>query len=288
MNTSRERYLSRIYQVQHFIQQHLDSELSLERLAEIAGYSPCHFHRVFRGVVGESADDYVRRLRMKRAAYALRQRSQTILEIALDAGYGSHEAFTRAFTRLFSMTPSEYQSLEHPLPVIKELAMGTSTYTPDHIRIEHQPARRMAYLRVIGEYNHENLNPAFGRIIGWAIAHHAMTPETLCLGVYHDDPEVTPPEKQRADVGITVNEAFQPSDDVQVQTIPAGTCAVLRHKGHYNTLGDAYRWLYSAWLPDSGHTVGDTPPYEVYINDASELPPEEWLTDICIPLREER
>lgn len=52
------------------------------------------------------------------------------------------------------------------------------------------------------------------------------------------------------------------------------------------TLGDAYRWLYAVWLPDSGREPGNALPYEVYVNDASQCPCEEWLTHIYIPLAE--
>jgi len=286
MSTSRERYISRILRVQFFIQSHLDEELALDRLAELAGYSSCHFHRIFRGVVGESADDYVRRLRMERAAQSLRFRRRSVLEVALDAGYGSHEAFTRAFVRCFGVTPSEFQSLEHPPVSIKEQIMQTVTHTADSVRLERMPSRRMAFMRVVGAYSHATINPAFDRILHWASSRGLMTGDTVCLAVYHDDPEVTAPEKQRADVGITVGDAFQPTDDVHVQTIAGGLCAVLRHQGHYDTLGDAYRWFYGAWLPDSGREPGQAPPYEIYVNDASQLPPEEWLTDICVPLQE--
>ena len=164
--------------------------------------------------------------------------------------------------------------------------MSAVAYTVADVRLERMPARRLACHRVIGPYDHEHLAPAFDRIIEWAIQHGAMTDNSVCIGVYHDDPDVTAPEKQRADVGITVEPTFQPSDDVQLQAIPAGLCAVLRHQGHYDKLGDAYRWLYAVWLPDSGREPGTAPPYEVYVNDAGRLPPEEWLTDICIPLAE--
>lgn len=284
MSTTRDRYAAKILRVQTFIQKFLDEDLSLERLAEVAGYSPCHFHRVFRGIVGESLDDYVRRLRLERGAQSLRYRRQSILEVALDAGYGSHEAFTRAFSRMFGVTPSEYQSLEFPPQSLKEHFMQTAAYTSADIRIEKQPPRRLACLRVVGPYSFETLNPAFGRICQWGAENGYLKEGVESIGVYYDDPEVTAPEKQRADVGITVGPDFQPTGDIQVQTLPGGLCAVLRHKGHYATLGDAYRWLYAVWLPESGREPGTAPPYEVYINDASQLPPEEWLTEICIPL----
>lgn len=284
MSTNRATYAARILKVQLFIQEHLDENLALDRLAEVAGYSPYHFHRIFRGQVGESTDDYVRRLRMELAARSLRYRQRSVLEIALDSGYGSHEAFTRIFVRTFGVTPSEYQSLEHAPAAIKEQIMTTVTHTINDVRIQNVPPRRMAYLRVVGPYNNEFLGPQFARVGQWAAENNMFKPDTLCIGAYHDDPEITPPEKQRADVGITVDDNYQPAGEMQVQTLRGGPYAVLHHKGPYTTLGDAYRWLYAVWLPDSGREPADAPPYEVYLNDACQTPPEELLTEICIPL----
>jgi AraC family transcriptional regulator len=90
-------YRARLIRVFVHIQRHLDGPLALDDLAGLAGFSPFHFHRVFRGMTGESVQAHIRRLRLERAAQRLKHGGRSILEIALDAGYDSHEAFTRAF-----------------------------------------------------------------------------------------------------------------------------------------------------------------------------------------------
>jgi AraC family transcriptional regulator len=174
--------------------------------------------------------------------------------------------------------------MQLPPPALKEQTMTAVTHTTNDVPIEILPARRMAYIRVVGKYCPETLGPAFGKIGKWASANNMFKADTLCIGVYYDNPEVTAPERQRADVGITVDETFQPSGEIQVQTLAGGPHAVLTHKGPYDTLGDSYRWIYGVWLPDSGRAPANAPPFEVYLNDASKTPPEELLTDICIPL----
>lgn len=285
MSTHAANYASRILRVQLFIQEHLDEELSLDRLAEIAGYSPYHFHRIFRGQVGERLDDYVRRLRMERAAHSLRYREQSVLNVALDAGYGSHEGFTRAFQRIFGVTPSEYQALEHPPAPRKAYLMQTVNFSLTDVQIVARPAMRLAGFRVVGPYSAEFLGPAFSRLGEWVTREQLWGPATESIGVYHDDPEITPPEKQRADVCITVGPDFVPKADVQVQTLPAGQYAVLVHRGPYENLGESYRWLYGVWLPQSGREPADSPPYERYLNDCNTVQPADLLTEICIPLR---
>src|SRR5262245_8168875 len=110
MNTATLRdYQERILRVLVHIQCHLDHALDLEKLAAIAHFSPYHFHRVFRGMVGEPVKEHVRRLRLERAAGQLKATDRAVTQIAFDAGYETHEAFTRAFRATFEESPIEFR-----------------------------------------------------------------------------------------------------------------------------------------------------------------------------------
>ena len=100
-----------IEDVKRYIRDHIHEPLDRERLAAIAGFSIPHFHRVFRAQTGESAINYVRRMRMKRAGYKLRMGAVDITEVAMAAGYDSHAAFSKAFKQQFGLSPSEFRQL---------------------------------------------------------------------------------------------------------------------------------------------------------------------------------
>src|SRR6185436_9811401 len=104
-----ESYRERMLAVLVHIQEHLDDPLPLEELADVAHFSPFHFHRIFRGMVGESVKEHVRRLRLERAAHRLRFSGDRVTDIALEARYESHEAFTRAFRDMFGESPSAFR-----------------------------------------------------------------------------------------------------------------------------------------------------------------------------------
>lgn len=91
------------------IQTHLDDDLKLEGLARVAGVTPSHFSRSFTATIGESPRAYVERLRLEGAAVLLISRAASVLEIALDSGFQSHETFTRAFSRRFGIAPSRWR-----------------------------------------------------------------------------------------------------------------------------------------------------------------------------------
>jgi len=90
------QYRQRINRVMHYIQAHLDQPLRLNRLADIGHFSPYHFHRIFSAYVGETVAEYIRRLRLARAVRELIGTNLTITDIALQAGYETHSAFSKA------------------------------------------------------------------------------------------------------------------------------------------------------------------------------------------------
>ncbi len=97
--------------VQKYIRQNLDQSLDRKALADLAGFSVPHFHRLFCMAMGESMGTYVRRLRMHRAGQKLRMGAVNITEVALAAGYTTHTAFGKAFKQAFGITPSAFRQL---------------------------------------------------------------------------------------------------------------------------------------------------------------------------------
>src|SRR5215510_10514197 len=110
-----EEYTECIEEVMLYIRTHIHEPLNREVLAQVAGFSVPHFHRVFTAHVGESAISYVRRLRMERAGRKLRMGAVDITEVALAAGYDSHAAFSKAFRQQFGLSPSEFRQLDYTL-----------------------------------------------------------------------------------------------------------------------------------------------------------------------------
>ena len=100
-----------IDEVMRYIRTHISEPLDRETLADVAGFSVPHFHRVFTAHVGESAISYVRRIRLERAAQKLRMGAVDITEVALAAGYDTHAAFSKAFKQQFGLSPSEFRQL---------------------------------------------------------------------------------------------------------------------------------------------------------------------------------
>ena len=104
------------------------------------------------------------------------------------------------------------------------------------------------------------------------------------LGVVHDDPEITPPERLRYDAAIVVNERVRPTGEAGIEELPAGEYAVAVHKGSYMLLGNTYARLCGEWLAASGREARNSPAFEIYRNMPHNTPPDELVTEIFIPL----
>jgi AraC family transcriptional regulator len=287
-------YRERILRVLVHIQQNLDAAISLDELARIARFSPFHFHRVFRGMVGESVMQHVRRLRLERAAMRLRQSTRPITDIAFEAGYEAHESFTRAFHASFGCSPSEYRrsraddhAISSPASVHYVAATADMNFNP--IGTEHDPMNveirelepmRVAFVRHTGPY--DEVGTSWERLCDWAGANFVFGPETRLFGACYDDPDVTPPDRIRYDACMTVDDALQPEGDVGVQTIPGGTYAVVLHEGPYQKLSETYAALFGRWFADQDIEPGDPPCLEFYLNDPNETEPEDLLTEVCV------
>lgn len=150
------------------------------------------------------------------------------------------------------------------------------------VRIETVPVMRVAFVRHTGPYC--DAGPAWQRLMAWAGPRGLFGPQTKMLGVCHDDPDVTPPDKIRYDACVTVDARLQPEGDVGVQEVGGGEYAVTTHHGPYETLSQTYTQFCGEWLPASGRETRSAPPFEVYRNSPQNTAPADLLTDIYLPL----
>jgi len=104
--------INAVNRMQDFIESHFHQPITLHMLAGAAGYSPWHAARIFKAVTGKSPFEYIRSLRLSRAALRLRDEDVKIVDVAFDFVFDSHEGFTRAFSKHFGLTPQQYTKVK--------------------------------------------------------------------------------------------------------------------------------------------------------------------------------
>jgi len=287
--STREDYETRVIRTQLYIQRNIEtSRLSLEELAEVACFSPYHFHRIFRAITGESVKEYIRRLRLERAAFQLAQTDRSVLNVALDAGYETHESFTRAFRRRFGRSPSEHRADRKTAHVAAPSTL-TATILEQHgenvveVKVQELEPMLVASVRHTGPYG--ECHAAWKTLCGDPAVAQTFGPHTKMLGISYDDPDVTDADKIRYDACATILEEQEFGEGVSTQTVAGGRYAVAIHNGSYNGLADCYKYLYGQWLPDSGYEPAMAPCIEVYLTNPETTPEDEAKTEIRIPLK---
>lgn len=298
--TARE-YKQRVCQAMNFISQNLHRDLTLDEIAAAAWFSKFHFHRIFKAMVGETIAQFTRRLRLELAANHLVLRpDDDITKIALDCGFSSSQNFAKAFRQHFSTTPTEFRNSKTGNKVSKgenDLSLQFS-YDSDsafansnleernktmNAEVKDMPEYKVAYVRKLGAYGKETCEQAFGELMQWA-GPHGYVESGIMLGVYWDNPEVTPPEKCRVDACVSVPDGTVPEAPVGTQTISGGPYAVCR----FETEADGFSECWDAafeWLVANGYECEDRPCYELYHNSPEDHPENKWVFDICIPLK---
>ena len=284
--STRERYAARIDKVVDYLVAHLDESLPLERLANIGHFSPWHFHRIYRGMMGETVQATVQRLRLHRAANELVHGRRTLDAIARDAGYASQAAFSHAFTPAYGLPPGQFRQ-QSGIPALAtsdshKSSTDSATYS---VNVQCLDAIEVATLRHHGDY--QRIGDTFQRLAVWSAGQGIAPGEARSFGIYHHDPESMDIEALISDACIEIPSSLKPESPLARHIIPAGRYAVMVHTGPYIELEHAYRWLYSTWLPGSGEEAADQPVVEEYLNDCQALPPVKWQTAICLPLHQE-
>lgn len=273
-----EAYEERIGRARALLESRLDEEIPLEELAAAAHYSVFHFHRLFRGLTGETVREHVRRLRLERAAHRLVRGEGDILSAALDAGYSSHEAFTRAFKARFGVAPSEYREARR-----RDIEAGLEGASEVEVRIERLETVRVAYVRHVGAY--DEVGGAWKALMKWGWT-KMMFGKPATFGMCWDDPDVTDPARVRYDACMVVGEGARVKGEVRVQEVAGGSFAVALHEGAYGELGRTYAGLCAAVAggPIEGRrwSLGDPPSIERYLNDPRKTRPAELRTEVLL------
>lgn len=274
-------YEQRLRRVSAYIHDHLDEELDLDRLSDIACLSPHHWHRIYRAVHGETLAATIKRLRLHRAAGDLVRTDLSVEEIARRTGYPNLQSFNRIFKSVFGMPPARYR--REGSHMVFQSINGKGFGEMYDVTMKTIGPRELVGVGHTGSYM--GIGRAFEALGGTLQARRLYSPEMKMVGVYLDDPDLVPEDQLRSFACMTEGGDIPADAPLVHRHLDGGEYAVLRHKGPYADMHKAYQWLYGEWLPQSGREVRDTVRFEEYVNNPRDAAPTELLTDIYLPLK---
>jgi AraC family transcriptional regulator len=297
------KYRKSLLPVLVYIEEHLDEPLPLDELAALARFSPHHFHRIFQHVTSEAPKEYLRRLRLERAVYRLKVSPDNVLQIALEAGFKTHETFTRAFTRQFDINPSEFRNVLKEYRACVDESMGSYTYdgftddTPLTLRFDMQKepvtvqkfaAQPVIFIRYHGYENLLSNTQTFfdlwRELFDFAEERGLEYSREALIGITHDDPYVSAEGKIRFDACLPVSGPVAVSHPIGHRVLQPGLCVVRRHYGGMEEIAKTFAFIGVEWLPADDYCLRAAAPFEIYHCKQVHNHLERLYTDAYVPL----
>lgn len=266
-----------------FIEDHLADAVCLEDIACASGVSRFHLSRTFVAVTGCSVMCYLRGRRLSQAARALASGAPDILSVALDSGYGSHEAFTRAFCSQFGITPERLRAsgTVSGLTLTEALVMSHSTL------VELLPPRQ--------ESGRHLLIAGFGERYTFDTNHGIPALWRRFVPRMHDVPHAIGPTTygvcRHADgdgnfgyiAGVEVSSVRDLPPELEHVEIPPRNYLVFTHRGHVSRIRDTVYAIWNDYLPRCAHRAQAAPDFERY-GDAFDPVTNEGDVEIWVPV----
>lgn len=270
-----------IEQALWFIENRLAGDISLEAIARSVGVSSHHLARAFGAATGQSLMRYARGRRLSEAAKSLVTGAPDILMVALGAGYGSHEAFTRAFREQFRMTPEHCRSLGNlnHIQLVEPIRMDKSLL----IELDQPRFEELGELLIAGFGSRYTFDTNEGIPAQWQrFAPHIgavpaqLGPETYGVACNFDNGG-----SFEYIAGLRVSDFDDLPDGFATIRIRAQHCAVFSHPAHVSMLRRTHYTIWNQWLPGSGLEMEDAPNFEQYGKDFNPMsgygPIEVWM-----------
>ncbi len=297
MNETRQEYLKRINFILDFIENNLDTYLSLENLSQKANYSPYHFHRVFLTVVGERLNEFINRKRIERiASIILVKQNIPLKDLAYTYGFNSDSSFSRAFKKHYGISPTKFKSEgKKVLSKIGIEPFSSEKYicSIDNIKqwikmnaqivIKELPELKLASISHIGEFN--EAGNMFQRLMEWGHQKRILdTSNFKAITIYHDNPNITQTSKLRFSTCVTISESINSDREIRQYNIQKGIYALGYFEIKAEEISKAWKNM-CIWVIENGYEFRDGDYFEMYHNDYKTHPEQKYLLDICIPLK---
>jgi AraC family transcriptional regulator len=245
-----------------FIETHFSGYISLDDIATSAGVSRYYLVRAFGFATGRSVMRYVRGRRLTEAARSLVNGAPDILTVALDAGYRSHEAFTRAFREQFGLTPETVRAQHHlcNIELVEPIKLD-ETLIPDvkPTRIENGKPLLIAGLEERYTWETSKAAPAQWQRFVPYLGNISRQVGRTTFGVSHNGDD-----EGNFDyiAGVEVADFSDLPAAFSRLRIGPQKYAVFSHREHISTIRRTVKTIWSKWLPESGHEVADAPNFE--------------------------
>ncbi|PFJ01395.1 AraC family transcriptional regulator [Priestia megaterium] len=276
----------------HYIEENLTNDIDFREVARLALCSEYHFKRMFSFLAGITLSEYIRRRRLKLAAFELKDSNIKVIDVAIKYNYSSPDSFTRAFQNLHGITPSEAKKNGSSLKAFPKMTFQLSIKGGNEMnyRIEEKEAFHIVGIKERVPIIFHGVNPKIAAM--W----ESLNDETIrklkelsnvtplgLLSASVNFSEGRMEEKGQLDHYIGVATTKDCPDHLVQLEVPAETWAVFEAVGPFpDTLQDVWGRIYSEWFPSSNYEQVEGP--EILWNEHKNVTSPTFKSEIWIPV----
>jgi AraC family transcriptional regulator len=252
----------------NYINENIQSDINIDELSFEMGISKHHLHKIFKEQMGANIYEIIKSIRLQKASNLLiTNKYSTITEVANLCGYSSQTSFIRAFKQRFNQTPKEwrkegYKQYSNQILSTSEItSISTADFSHLEAKIVKSKKRQVYYIRQNG-YN-KNTFALWQKMLAWVYTNDIKNYNQI--GIYHDNPVITPLENCHYVACIEVlDDRELKNTSLPTFDIPDVICARFEIEGKYGDILKIIQWVYHVWLPDSGFETTTIPSYTVF------------------------
>nr|WP_321235636.1 AraC family transcriptional regulator [uncultured Psychroserpens sp.] len=276
-------YEERLNIIVEYINTNLDGKIDIKTLADLSHFSPFHFHRISKALLGEPIGAYISRTRIETAAKLLCFSKSSIEEIAYKVGFESPSSLSKKFKSHFGISPSAYRKTKnHSIKKTALMKRELNIKKPKILEIED---KQCLYYRMQGAYQTLDYAKAWTKLWAQIKSQKLFTKGIQMFGLPYDDPNVTDADKLRYDACLIIHKEAKSIGDIGVKTLKGGKFAMFLYQGSYKYFADVYNYMFEEWLINTEYELRDEPVRERYISHPDRVAEDKLKTEFYIPIK---
>ena len=284
-----ETQLERYKLLKDYIDSYYKEDINIAKIEQICFYSYRNMNRIFMAWHQETIGQYIKRVRLVKAAEYLKYSDQSIFDIALEVGFSDVHAFSKAFKTRFKVPPASYRkqvNSSFQTNLLLSLSLEVSPAALD-FSIEYLNEFEMLYLEYRGAYDQlKDIEDKWEALWQYAEQQNLIEADSVFVAEILDDNDICDAVFCRYHAGLILNKPLKkdPGGLFRLKTHKRQKYAKFLHQGPDETAFETYNKIYAQWLTQTNYKLADLPTLEFLLNHHLDPPKEQLLTEIYIPI----
>ena len=280
--------LDRYTKLLTYLEDHLSEEINIEKVEDICHYSYRNINRIFLALNQETIGQYIKRLRLEKAAQYLKYSEMGISQIAYTVGYEDRSAFSKAFKKKYHSNPKEFRESaeEYREEMKKQFILPDAAHQKLEFKIETLPEFQYLFTEYRGDFRDtEAMDLLWEKLIDYALKLDLLSEDSVLMTEIVDDADISDHIHSRYRQALILENpiAFAPQD-FRLKTHKRQKYAKFTHQGTQESTNAFYNQIYALWMLDVQMEIKDLPVLEFYPNYYEELPESDLITEIYIAI----